>query len=106
MSQGGEGFADEFARVGASALGRMSVETPYGFGFRSALAGDYRLRPVNCAALEPSMTAPRPLEGVYRATTHSYDYDFLDAGQTSFVRDGVVVPAGTTLLVVVNEAAQ
>jgi len=106
VDHGGVSFSDEFARVGASALGGMGYAPPQGFGFRGALAGDYRLAPISCAVNEASMTAPRPLQGVYRATTHSYDYDFMDAGQTSFVRDDVVVPAGTTLLVVVNEAAR
>jgi hypothetical protein len=106
MSHGGASFADEFARVGASALGRMSGATPRGFGFPGSLAGTYRLRPASRGAIEATITPPRSLAGVYQATTHTYDYDFMDAGQTRFVRNSVVIPAGTTLMVVVNDVAQ
>ncbi len=106
IDKGGVNFADEFARVGATALGSMGLATPRGFGFRGALAGDYRLKPVSCAASEGSVPPPRSLGTTFGATTHTYDFDFMDAGQTSFVRSNVVVPAGTTLLVVVNEVPQ
>lgn len=101
-SHGGVSFADEFARLGATALSGMAWTTPYGFGFRGALAGNDHLWPVSCAY--SPVRPPRSLEGVYRATTHTYDHDFMDAAQTTFVRNNVVVPAGTTLMVVVNEA--
>jgi len=34
---------------------------------------------------------------------HTYSRSFVGAGQTTYTRNGIVVPAGTTLLVVVSE---
>lgn len=106
VSRGGAGFADEFARMGASTLGRMGWNTPVGFGFPAKSVGGFDLKPVGNGAFEAAVSPARDLGGVFRATEQTYDYDFMDAGQTSFVRNGVVIPAGVTLMVVVNEAPQ
>jgi len=101
VSLGGPGFADDFERLGATVFGGVGrSEMPTGFGlFPIERAG------VFFDSLDQSITPfppPRPLTNGYLATLHTYRHDTIGAGQTVYKRDGVVVPAGTTLILVIQ----
>lgn len=100
---GGVGFEDEFARMGASTLGfSPGTHLPAGFGYPGLVIADAPLEPVsNFYAESPFNPAPLPVTPVFGRTMQTFSRDYIDAGQTTFHRTGVVVPAGTTLLVVV-----
>lgn len=104
-AQGGAGFADEFARLGVSLYAFVGGPSPRGFGFRGALVGPARLSPVAMPPVAPFVPPAQMSAGEwFKATSHTYSFTFMGAGQTRFVREDVVVPQGTTLMVVVNEA--
>lgn len=104
QSNGGAGFADDFAHFGAAifaALPPGSVGNRYGFPARSD--GGYSLQAIDVSSLSTSVPATAAaLSGGYTATTHTYQLDTVAAGKTSYVRNGAVVPANTTLLVVIQ----
>jgi PKD repeat protein len=105
IRHGGLGFEDEFARMGASALGSFPRSSgPLGFGFPGMLVDGSPLEPVGSTVLPGSqLDTPRALNGVFGATMHTYSREFIAAGQTTYTRNNVVVPAGTTLLLVIAE---
>ncbi|MBC8027554.1 MAG: PKD domain-containing protein [Steroidobacteraceae bacterium] len=102
---GGVGFEDEFARMGASTLGfAPGSQLPTGFGYPGLVVAGAPLEPVNTWGAEsPFNATPLPVTPIFGRTMQTFSRDYIDAGQTSFHRTGVVVPAGTTLLVVVSE---
>jgi hypothetical protein len=79
-------------------------QLPLGFGLPGMILENVPLRPVGYFQLEsPLNPVPADLGGIFGATTQTFLRDYIDAGQTTFRRDNVVVPANTTLLVVVSE---
>jgi PKD repeat protein len=104
MNNGGLGFADEFAHFGASVFGVLpAAGNPAGYGFPVKVEGGYSLAPVDVSALAAQRPATAtPLGAAFTATTHTYQIDTIAAGRTSYVRNGVVVPANTTLLVLIQ----
>jgi PKD repeat protein len=103
--QDGTGFEDAFARVGASTLGMMiGTQLPLGFGLPGKIVENVPLKPIGYLQLEgPFNPTPTDLGGNFGATTQTFVRDYIDAGQTTFRRDNVVVPAHTTLVIVVSE---
>jgi Peptidase M30 len=96
----GVGFSDEFARFGATVFGRLPVAgAPGGYGYPSKQAGDYTLQANDLSA--SILAAPAPLSS-YAATSQTYQRDTIGAGKTSYVRSGVVVPAHTSLTMVIQ----
>ncbi|WP_084461211.1 M30 family zinc metallopeptidase [Curvibacter gracilis] len=104
-ANGGLGYADEFAHFGAAmfaalplskALDRYSLpaRTDAGYTF---------------AAIDVSLTSGyMPLQPTaigasgFTATSHYYTMDTIGPGKTSYVRNNVSVPAGSTLLLVIR----
>jgi hypothetical protein len=102
---GGNGFEDEFDRMGASVFGSMAVSgVPDGFGFPSVSVEGYSLDPLDSAMYRYSLvrTAARPLSQGFLATLHTYQIDTITPGQTTYGRNGVAIPAGTTLVLVIQ----
>ncbi len=101
---GGQGFSDEFAHFGASIFGLLPASgVPNGYGFRAKTDGSYVLAPVDVSALAAQRPATATALGSgYTATTHTYQVDTVPAGRTSYVRNGVVVPANTSLIVLIQ----
>ena len=97
----GAGFSDEFSRFGATVFGQLpAVGAPAGYGYPSVKAGGYALQ-----ANDLSASVPRPpaaLASGYTATSQTYQRDTIAAGKTSYVRNGVLVPARTTLTLVIQ----
>ena len=101
-ANGGASFRDEFARFGATAFGQLpAVGTPAGYGYPSSVAGAYTLQAKD---LSPplALATPASLTLGYAATSHTYQRDTIAAGKTSYVRNGVVVPANTTLILIIK----
>jgi PKD repeat protein len=104
QANGGTGFADDFARFGATIFAKLppaGLDARYGYPARSD--GGYNLQAIDVSALGTAVPNPATALGSkYSATTHTYQIDTVAAGKTSYVRNGVVVPANTTLLVVIQ----
>ena len=113
---GGSGFADEFAKMGASVFGRMGgtgEPSQYGFPAKSGtvtatgnLVGSYAyaLPAFNNWWTTPSTITIPTASGLitYPYTTQTYKIDTVAAGKTSYVRTGVTVPAKTSIITVIK----
>jgi hypothetical protein len=101
---GGGSFASEFARMGASMFSLLpSTGLPSQYGFPARTDGDYTLTAIDIA----SRASQRPRTGAalgsgYRATSQTFIADTIAAGKSSYVRNAVLVPAGTSLTVIVK----
>jgi PKD repeat protein len=105
LQNGGLGFADEFARMGASTFGGMpGGNLPLGFGLPGIVADGYFLGPYDSSVLRnPALsTPPVPLANGYLATSQTYQIDSIAADKTQYQRNGVVVPANTTMILVIQ----
>jgi PKD repeat protein len=102
---GGTSFADDFARVGVSTLGMAKAsDLPAGFGYPGIVIGGTPLAPIgNFVPESPLNPAPVDLGGTLPPTAHWWSREYIHAGQSTFLRNNVVVPAHTTLLVVIAE---
>ena len=105
VAHGGAGFEDEFARMGASALAAVPTSgAPFGFGFPGVTVGGAAIKPLGSYISPDGLDdPPRDLNGTFGATTHTYSRTFIAPGQSTYSRQDVVVPAGTTLLLVIAE---
>ena len=103
-NNGGQSFAEDYAHAGASLFALLpATGMPAFYGYPAKTDGGYALAGIDVSAfatLRP-LTAT-PLSSGYTATTHTYKLDTVAPGKTSYVRNGVVVPANTTLIVVVR----
>lgn len=99
---GGPGFDTEFARLGATVFAALpALGAPEGYRFAARREDDYELAAVDLAA----QAWRRPLEppaltAGWGATTHIWREDTVASGQTAWRRQGVRLPARTTLVVV------
>lgn len=100
----GEGLADEFARMGATIYGLFpATGAPEGYGLPAVQSGDYELTAIDVSAYADRMPpVATPLGQDFKATTQAYALDYLPPGSTPYYRTGVVVPANTTLMVVIK----
>jgi hypothetical protein len=99
-NNGGPGFAIDFARFGASIFAGMpAAGMPAAYAYPATISGDYSL-----AAIDVPTNAPATATALssFTSTTHTYNQDVVASGYTNYVRTGVVVPANTTLIVVVK----
>ncbi len=103
-NNGGRDFADEFAHFGASVFGILPASgLPTGYGFPAKVEGSYSLAPVDLSSLASQRPGTAtPLGASFTASTHTYQIDTIHAGRTTYVRNGVTVPANTTLLVLIQ----
>ncbi len=76
---------------------------PDGFGLPSITREGFVLDSLDSApARNPDLANFAPLSSGYLATSHTYHLDVIAAGQTVYRRDNVEIPAGATLIVVVQ----
>jgi hypothetical protein len=102
-ANGGTSFSDEFARFGATAFGQFpAVGTPAGYGYPSTIAGAYTLQAKDLSTSSILVPAAPLGPDYYAATSHTYQRDTIGAGKTRYVRNGVVVPANTSLMVIIK----
>jgi hypothetical protein len=99
-NNGGPGFAIDFARFGASIFaGLPATGMPAAYAYPATTSGIYSL-----AAIDVPTNAPVTATALssFTATTHTYNQDVVASGSTRYIRTGVVVPANTTLIMVVK----
>ena len=103
VAAGGGGFADEFARFGASVFALIPPGgAPSGYGFPTMTRDGYALGSIDLTGQE-SRRVQRSDWGYYMPPlSHSFFAEPIGPGRTTYRRTGVPVPAGTTLLVVVR----
>lgn len=100
-ASGGAGFSDDFARFGASIFGQLpATGLPAGYGYPAKKTGDYSLQAQSLSSL--ARPSPAALASGYSATSHTFRRDIIAAGKTAYVRSGVVVPANTSLTVIIQ----
>lgn len=104
QSLGGINLADEWAHFGATMFSLLpATNVPQGLGFAQRTDSGYQLLPVDVSALSGYRTATSStLSAGYRATSQMFHEDTVPAGASVYQRTGVLVPPGTTLLVVVR----
>jgi hypothetical protein len=100
----------EFARMGGSLFGLLpSTGLPDGYGFVERSDGGYKFRGVDIWAL----SSTRPAQGAvigntypgddrYPATTHTFVADTITSSEKAYERKNILVPAGTSLIVVIR----
>jgi hypothetical protein len=99
-SHGGPGYAMDFARFGASIFaGLPATGMPTAYAYPAKSDGGYSLAAINVPTNAPATATAL---STYTATTHTYNKDTVASGHSSYIRTGVVVPANTTLIVVVK----
>lgn len=100
-AQGGSGFRDELSRFGATVFGQLPVAgSPAGFGYPDVRAGAYTLQAKDLSTVR--LGAPAALGADFPATSQFYQRDGISAGQSVYVRQGVLVPAGSSLMLVIR----
>ena len=100
-ANGGAGFSDEFSRFGATVFGKLpAAGAPAGYGYPSVTAGAYVLQANDLSATD--VAAPVALASGYSATSQTFQRDTIAAGKTSYIRNSVMVPAGTTLTLTIK----
>jgi hypothetical protein len=101
---GGSGFADEFERTGASIFGLLPPSgTPEGYGFPGTVTGDYTLDPIDVTAYASRRKSTGTALGEdFAATSHTYQVDTVPAGRGVYSRTGIVVPGGTSIMLVIQ----
>jgi hypothetical protein len=104
VAGGGTSFAEEFARVGASIFGLLPLTgTPDGYGYPAKISGSYTLAAIDVAAFAASRRATAtPLGLEFSAGSHTYQLDTVAAGRAVYTRTGVVVPTGTSIMLVIQ----
>ena len=103
-ANGGISFADDFARFGASMFGTLpAVGAPAGYGFPGVSSLGYFLVPIDVSTMVSLLpVSPSSVASGFSATTHSYLRNTLAVGTSTYSRRNIVVPANTTLSVVVK----
>jgi Peptidase M30/PKD domain len=107
-AHGGAGFEDEFARVGATVFGMMPFGgVPIGFGYPPVDLEGYALPYADPSWVqsEIAQSPARQLKNGFLATSHTFQRDTVAAGQIRYQRTGIQVPAGTTVMLVIQNPA-
>jgi hypothetical protein len=101
---GGTGFADEFARVGASIFALLPpTGTPDGYGYPTRVSGSYTLAAIDVAAYAANRKATATSLGLeFPAGSHTYQLDTVGTGRAVYTRTGIVVPEGTSIMLVIQ----
>jgi hypothetical protein len=103
-AQGGAGYADEFARFGATVFAEMGVQAvPAGFGYPAVTSLGLGLQ----AFPIESMFGPPPAgvwpSSTFPATSHAYVPNaIVGMSLNHYARTGVVVPPHSTLILVLE----
>lgn len=104
-ANGGLGFADDFAHFGAALFAPVSLASALDrYGLPSKTDGGYTLGAIDTTlftAKLPAQATPIGSTG-FTATSHYYSVDNIAAGAAGYVRNNVIVPAGSTLLLVIR----
>ncbi len=95
---GGNGFAEDYSRFGASVFARIPpTGQPANYGYPSKTDGAYTY-----SAFNPSLWAAPPTTSGALAATQQQHYVTDTTVSSPYIRSNVVVPANTTLTVVIQ----
>jgi hypothetical protein len=101
INNGSFGIKEEMNRFGATTYARLAPNAaPIGFGYPTKVSGAYTIAPVDLSAM--TLSSPSAL-GSYTSMTQTYLNETIAAGKTRYIRNNVVVPAGTSLIVVIKD---
>lgn len=104
-ANGGSSFADEFAHFGAALFAPLPLSSAIDhYGLASKTDGGYTLGAIDTSQFASYLpTQPTPIgNSGFTATSHFYTVDTLATNASSYVRNQVIVPAGSTLLLVIR----
>lgn len=104
-ANGGSGFGDDFAHFGAALFAPVSLASGIDrYGLPSKTDGSYTLGAVDTTLFTAKLPSQPTAIGTsgFTATSHYYSVDTLGAGAVSYLRNNVIVPAGSTLLLVIR----
>lgn len=103
-ANGGTGFDDEFSAFGSSIFSLLpSTGIPTKYGYPAKTDGGIDLLPIDLSGFSSIKPAsPTSLGSSFTATTHTYQSDIVGFGKTSYVRNGIILPANTTLTVIIK----
>jgi Peptidase M30 len=100
VSNGGVGLADELGRMGASIYAKLPASSiPTGFGFPATSSNGFNLPAIDAST--KTLAAPTAVS-TYPSMSQTYLTETMAAGKTRYIRNNVVVPANTSLYVVVK----
>jgi Peptidase M30 len=100
IANGGTGIKDAFSQFGATVHARLPASNmPAGFGYGARLDSGYTLQAIDLSAM--SLSAPAALSS-YQSMTQTYLNETIAAGKTRYIRNSIVVPAGTHLQVIIQ----
>jgi Peptidase M30/PKD domain len=103
-TNGSPSLAEDFSRMGASTYGFLSATgNPTGFGFPSKSDGGYNLTAIDLSSNTWSTAAATSVSPSFKATTQWYAREVQATNKTRYIRNGVSVPANTTLHLVIKD---
>jgi Peptidase M30 len=101
VANGGTSIQDDFARFGASTYANMpAMGASTGYGYPAKTDGTYNLSGFDLTSF--TLASPLTLSGVFQSMSQTYYNEIQASGKMRYVRQGVVVPPGTQLMVVVQ----
>jgi hypothetical protein len=97
-------FPDELARMGATAYGVLpATGIPGAYGFPEKIASGYTIPAVDVSAWKATRPAVATALGAsFAPVTQSYQLDTIATGSTTYARPAVKVPAGVTVMLVIQ----
>ena len=101
---GGSGMSAEIAQLAASAMSPLTpAQSPAGYGFPQRLEGSYLMPTLDPSVHRGFHQDHSPMLGsTFGATTCVYISDTVPAGSSRYRRNGVIVPSGATLELVIR----
>ena len=100
LNNGSFGIKEELTRMGATLYARMpAAATPAGYGYGAKSYGAYSLAGVDLTAF----TISSPISvSTYNSMSQTYLNETIATGKTRYIRNNVVIPAGTNLQVTIK----
>jgi Peptidase M30 len=99
-SNGGVGLADELARMGASIHSKLpALGNPSGYGYPAVTSNGFSLSAIDTSTM--MLAAPNSVTS-YSSMSQTYLNETIAAGKTRYIRNGVLVPAGTSFYLTIK----
>lgn len=101
---GGTGFEDEFSAFGSSIFSLLpSTGIPAKYGYPAKSDSGIDLLPIDLSGFSSiKPISPTSLGSSFTATTHIYQSDVIGFGKSSYIRNGIILPANTILTVIIK----
>ncbi len=100
VNNGGLGIQEEFAKFGTTVAARLpATNNPLGYGYPARSDGGYNLAEIDLSLMVLASSKP---VSTYQSLSQTYLNDTVGYGKTRYIRNNVVVPAGTILQVLIQ----